>query len=86
MKRIKTRQPLSQEQIEWFQNTALTQTEPNPCVRLFGTGPAWKQCKDCTHLYRNHIKYYKCDLRKHTNGPGSDHRVRWKACARFEQR
>ncbi len=51
---------------------------PNPCVNLYGPGPADKQCKDCSHLIKigGHARdYIKCDLRKITNGAGSDHRV-----------
>jgi hypothetical protein len=59
----------------------------NPCVRLYGAMEG-KKCKDCKHLtkeYYHDYSYIKCDLRKHTRGPGSDHRVRWQACKRFEQ-
>jgi hypothetical protein len=58
----------------------------NPCMNLYGKGPVGRQCKECSHMYQKQYDkvYWKCDLRKDTNGPGSDHRRRWPACARFE--
>jgi hypothetical protein len=61
----------------------------NPCVARFGVGPDGATCKGCAHLYRMHwhdYKYPKCDLRKLTHGPGSDHRVNWLACGKYEAR
>ena len=61
----------------------------NPCVRLFGPGPKGAICKGCVHLYVNqpgHKNFFKCDLRRHSNGPATDHKARWPACARFEAR
>lgn len=57
----------------------------NPCIRAFGAGPENKRCKHCEHLYRKRwgAVYYKCDLRKDTNGPGTDHRANWPTCGRF---
>ena len=64
-------------------------TEPNPCVRLWGLGPEGEKCKTCDRLnvrcYGDH-RYYKCALRKETAGPGTDHRVGWRACAKWEAR
>lgn len=64
-----------------------TSTEPNPCVRLFGYGPEGATCKSCGHLYAHCYRrtYYKCDLRKDTAGPGSDHRVGWRACGKWQE-
>ena len=61
---------------------------PNPCVALYGPGPAGKRCKDCRLLYAKHYSgtYYKCKLRTNTNGPGTDHRVNWPACGKFDER
>lgn len=60
-------------------------SEPNECVRVFGLGPEGKRCRDCSRLYVKRFarRYYKCELRKETAGPGSDHRINWRACARF---
>ena len=60
----------------------------NPCVALYGAGPALKRCKTCAHLFahRQSRTWYKCDLRTFTHGPGSDHRVNWPACAKYEAR
>ena len=59
---------------------------PNPCVRLYGFHKGAK-CKTWVHLYLQggvSGRYYKCDLRKNTRGPGTDHRVRWDACGKYE--
>lgn len=44
-----------------------------------------EKCKNCQHLSvkRRGHNYYKCDLRKLTNGPSSDHRVGYTACGKF---
>ena len=64
---------------------AIRNISPNPCVNVYGRGPEGCICKNCSHLYVKQYsgKYFKCDLRKNTNGPGSDHRVRWPACAKY---
>jgi hypothetical protein len=58
----------------------------NPMVRTWGEGPAGVACAKCSHLFARQFagRYYKCDLRKLSNGPGTDHRVNWPACAKFE--
>lgn len=80
---------LTPEQKHWFDE----QTQKpeslafrNPCVRAFGIGPEGMRCKQCVHLYRKHYSktYIKCELRKNTNGPGSDHKANWPACGKFE--
>jgi hypothetical protein len=61
--------------------------EPNPMVRAFGRGPEGKICRECRHMIVKRFAktYYKCRFRENTNGPGSDHRVRWSACVKFEE-
>lgn len=58
----------------------------NPCIRVYGAGPEGKRCKHCAHLYVKTYsnRYFKCDLRKNTNGPATDHKMNWAACAKFE--
>lgn len=59
----------------------------NPLVSAYGAGPDGAQCRTCVHLFRRGDvagRYWKCDLRQNTSGPGTDHRVRWPACARYE--
>ena len=61
----------------------------NPVRVALGPGPEGAICGDCTHFYRVGGvagRYYKCDLRKNTGGPATDHRVRWPACAKYEER
>lgn len=62
--------------------------EPNPCVRLYGRDAYGRTCATCRHLHAHAHgrRYYKCDLRKETCGPGTDHRVKWSACGKYERR
>ncbi len=58
----------------------------NPMLVL-GPGPEGARCGSCAHLFRQGGvagTYYKCELRRVTSGPGTDHRFRWPACARYE--
>lgn len=62
--------------------------EPNPCRRLLGPGPDGARCKSCKRLDSLSYArtYYKCELRQNTHGPATDHRVNWRACAKYERR
>ncbi len=62
--------------------------QDNPCVALYGRDPMGRSCKYCSHLYahRHSRVYWKCDLRPETHGPGTDHRVHWPACGKYERR
>lgn len=64
-----------------------SKTHENPMVQAYGFGPDNKRCKHCQHLFvRQYMnRYYKCDLRINTNGPGTDQRVNWRACSKFEE-
>jgi hypothetical protein len=77
---------LSSEMQTWMDDQAKKPEALNPCVRAFGRGPEGEICKTCRHLFCHATNklFYKCDLRAFTNGPGSDHRVRWPACAKWE--
>ncbi len=59
----------------------------NPCISSYGTTEG-KKCKTCKLLYYHEMskRYYKCRLRKFTHGPGTDHRVNWPACGKYEER
>lgn len=61
----------------------------NPMVRAYGEygEDMSKKCKDCNHLLVKRLakNYYKCRYRGNTGGPGTDHRVNWRACAKFEE-
>lgn len=86
----KRKLPLSEEQQGWLTTQMAKVTSPervNPCVAIFGIGPEGKKCRTCALLYRSmHSRcYLKCRLRKHTNGPGSDHKARWPACAKYSE-
>lgn len=58
----------------------------NPLRRRFGPGPDGATCKTCVHLFAKRYAgtYYKCALRGDTNGPGTDHRVRWPSCGKYD--
>jgi len=58
----------------------------NPCVTVFGAGPAEMRCKHCKQLYAKFSgsKYFKCKLRKDTKSITTDHRANWPTCAKFE--
>jgi hypothetical protein len=63
--------------------------EPNPMVHLCGRGPEGETCRHCRHVIANPTRsrrtFYKCRKRgAPTNGPGTDHRLKWRACGRFE--
>jgi hypothetical protein len=60
----------------------------NPMLRVYGAGPEGAKCGSCAHLRVKELagRYFKCALRGDTNGPGTDHRVRWPACSKFEER
>ncbi len=60
---------------------------PNPMITRYGRGPKGKECKDCKYLLRKRYDkvYIKCRLRGNTNGAGTDHRVHFPVCAKFEQ-
>ena len=62
-------------------------SEPIEYVRVYGPGPEGRTCKTCRHLYYRQFskRYYKCAYREETGGPGSDHRVGWNACAKYEE-
>ena len=63
----------------------------NPCILVYGTGPDGQTCKGCVHLryalMRNpNARHWKCDRRVLTHGRGSDHKVSFPACAKYEKR
>jgi hypothetical protein len=78
---------LTTEQELWLsKQLASSPVEPNPCVRAYGRGPEGVSCRYCKHLQRKRCSkktYLKCELRANTNGPGTDHKAGWNACAKF---
>ncbi len=66
----------------------LINTHPrrNPCLEVFGKGLDGATCKTCSFLRRKHYDktYVKCVQRPNTNGPGTDHRVNWPACGKYQ--
>jgi hypothetical protein len=62
--------------------------EPNPCIEVYGPGPAGQTCQGCRQIAGISMSkvYYKCRLRQNTHGKKTDHKLRWPACAKFEPR
>ena len=60
--------------------------QPNPRVDVWGRGPEGAKCRTCVHLvvHERARRYYKCLKRGVTFGPGTDHRVNWPACGKYE--
>ena len=60
----------------------------NPCIGLYGPGPTNTKCKNCIHFLVKRMgnKYFKCDLRNITAGPGTDHRANWPTCGKYEEK
>ena len=54
--------------------------------RIYGATEG-QRCRTCAHLVVKHWdkRYYKCDLNRDTNGAGTDWRVRWPACGKWEE-
>ncbi len=83
-------QPLT----DWFGNPikmpdqSKPSTKKNPMISVYGPGPEHQICKNCAFLagIGAASTYYKCRLRTNTHGAKTDHRVRWPACSKFEQR
>ena len=62
--------------------------KPNPCISVYGPGPDGARCKTCAHLDSHPGAgriYWKCLLRAYSHGPGTDHRVNWPACGKWEE-
>lgn len=88
---------LTPEQQEWMdlqmEKHDLRQVIPNkgdtnPCIAVFGPGPESAICKTCIHLFARRMSktYYKCDMRHVSRGPATDHKVRWPACGKYEEK
>lgn len=58
----------------------------NPMIAVYGSKAGYR-CKQCVHLLgREFAKtYWKCELRKITHSPATDHRKNWPACGKFEE-
>lgn len=68
----------------------------NPCVKLWGAGPAGRTCGMCVHLRQRAMGglHYKCEQRAGlpankgglTHSMDTDQRLGWAACGRFVDR
>lgn len=63
-------------------------SKTNPCVEVYGPGPEGTQCQSCALLRCIDFhgkRYYKCGLRgKPTHGAGTDHKLRWPSCVKYQ--
>lgn len=60
-----------------------------PWADIDGRGPSWARCRDCRHVVLQGGvagRYFKCALRPITGGPGTDIRLKDRACFKFEGR
>lgn len=60
----------------------------NPMIPIYGEGPEGTTCASCVHLVLQggtSGRYLKCELRRNTRGPATDHRARWPACGKYEE-
>lgn len=61
-------------------------SDPNPCVAVYGPGPAGATCATCARLIHNDNPrrgYLKCTLRGVNRSERTDHRAGWPACGRY---
>lgn len=51
-----------------------------------GSGPAGETCGTCRHAryHETAKRYWKCALVKSTSGPGTDIRLKWPACSKWQ--
>ena len=64
-------------------------SKTNPCIDVWGPGPEGKQCGTCAFFAKGVYQatmLYKCKKRGMTHGAGTDHKVRYPACAKYEER
>lgn len=79
------------EQFEFdldIEEIELPPDHPSPMVRKHGLSSERETCKTCKHLFRKEYRagaYYKCRLLGDTNGDGTDIRLKWDACGRYEK-
>jgi len=62
--------------------------QPKGTAAQMGGGPRRETCGTCEDDYcvAYAKRYHKCRLVKATGGPGTDIRLKWAACSRFEKR
>lgn len=60
--------------------------QPKGNAAPIGSGPTGQTCGSCKHSYCVEYakRYHKCRLVKATGGPGTDIRLKWAACSRWE--
>ena len=60
--------------------------QPKGNAAPIGSGPAGETCGTCKHATCREFakRYWKCGLVKATGGPGTDIRLKWAACSRWQ--
>ena len=70
------------------ERTPRSRKRSRPTPEPIGSGPEGETCKTCRYATRvdyHDKRYYKCDLiEQWTHGPGTDIRLKWPACAKWE--
>jgi len=62
--------------------------KPKGNAAPIGSGPEGETCKSCKHSWSHTTakRYWKCALVKPTRGAGTDIRLKWAACSRWESK
>lgn len=62
--------------------------QPKGNAAPIGSGPDGETCLTCEHSYCVKLgkTYHKCGLVKATCGPGTDIRLKWTACSRWQKK
>lgn len=60
--------------------------QPKGNAAPIGSGPPGETCRTCAHsrFIKFAKTYHKCALVKTTGGPGTDIRLKWAACSRWQ--
>lgn len=63
-----------------------TKEGTNPML-AYGKGPEGRTCKTCAHIRVNRFgkNYYKCAKRGMSASAATDHRLKWPACAYYQE-
>lgn len=80
---------LTVEEAKSIEKKGKRRTVPKGNAAPIGSGPKGETCKTCKYAYRTGTGYgkgfWKCKLVRPTRGPGTDIRLKWAACSRWEK-
>lgn len=74
---------------DWVESRKADEIYPQQIREMWGLygkaeGKTCGTCANCVHTGRKSHGYYRCKLTKWTHGPGSDWRLKWPACKKWE--